>query len=63
MGQGANMALPVYGYFMKKLYGDPTLGYLQETRFEAPEGFNMDLDCSKVMKENKDTRGNERDFF
>ena len=62
MGQGANMALPVYGYFMNKIYRDPTLGYSQGTRFEAPDGFRMDLDCSKVMKE-KDTHRSESDFF
>ena len=62
MGQGANMALPVYGYFMNKIYRDPTLGYSQGTRFEVPEGFRMDLDCSKVMKD-KDTHGSESDFF
>jgi len=61
MGQGANMALPVYGYFMNKLYRDKTLGYSEGTRFEAPEGFNMDLDCSKVMKNN--TPVSESDFF
>jgi penicillin-binding protein 1A len=61
MGQGANMALPVYGYFMNKLYHDRKLGYSQETKFEAPEGFNMDLDCSKVMK--NDIPANESDFF
>jgi len=61
MGQGANMALPVYGYFMNKLYRDKSLGYSEGTRFEAPEGFNMDLDCSKVMK--NDTPVSESDFF
>jgi len=63
MGQGANMALPVYGYFMNKLYRDRTLGYSEETKFEPPEGFNMDLDCSKVMKDENDNRGNDSDFF
>ncbi len=61
MGQGANMALPVYGYFMNKLYSDSTLRYSQQTRFEAPDGFNMDLDCSKVMKD--DAPVSESDFF
>ena len=61
MGQGANMALPVYGYFMNKIYRDRTLDYSEETRFKAPEGFNMDLDCSKVMK--SDIPVNESDFF
>ena len=63
MGQGANMALPVYGYFMNYLYRDKTLGYSQDTKFESPEGFRIDLDCSKVMKEEKGEPVNESDFF
>lgn len=63
MGQGANMALPVYGYFMNKVYRDQTLGLSQATRFEAPEGFRMDLDCSKVMKSDSDAPVSESDFF
>jgi penicillin-binding protein 1A len=62
MGQGANMALPVYGYFMNWLYRDKTLGYKQDTKFEAPEGFNKDLDCSKVMKDEKKPV-TDSDFF
>jgi penicillin-binding protein 1A len=62
-GQGASMALPVYGYFMNKVYSDPTLGYSQSTVFEAPEGFNINLDCSKVMKEDHDDDISEGDFF
>ena len=59
---GIQLPNSVYGYFMNKIYRDRTLGYTQDTRFEAPEGFRMDLDCSKVMKE-KDTHGSESDFF
>ncbi len=62
MGQGANMALPIYGYFMNWLYRDKTLGYSQDTNFEVPEGFNKDLDCSKVMKDEKRPIS-ESDFF
>ena len=32
-GQGANMALPIYATFMKKVYGDPRLGYTQTENF------------------------------
>lgn len=43
-GQGASMALPIYGKYMKAVYDDPTLPYSQEVRFpEAP----FDL-CEKV---------------
>lgn len=35
-GQGASMALPIYGLYMKKVYADPTLPYSQSVRFPAP---------------------------
>jgi len=37
-GQGAAMALPVYGLFMQKVYADPTLGYSTEVQFEKVKG-------------------------
>lgn len=40
MGQGATMALPIYGLYMKKVYADETLPYSQETRFQFPKGFD-----------------------
>ncbi|MEG1587091.1 MAG: transglycosylase domain-containing protein [Bacteroidales bacterium] len=33
-GQGASMALPIYGEFMKKVYADPTLPYSQTENFD-----------------------------
>ncbi|MCM1029349.1 MAG: transglycosylase domain-containing protein [Alloprevotella sp.] len=36
MGQGASMALPIYGRFMSKVYADPTLPYSQTEQFPAP---------------------------
>ena len=45
LGQGSNMALPVFGRFFKKVFADSTLHYSQDFKFEKPEGFNMDLDC------------------
>lgn len=35
-GQGASMALPIYGLFMQKVYADKTLGYLETENFEIP---------------------------
>ena len=32
-GQGAAMALPIYGLYMKKVYGDPSLPYSQDVKF------------------------------
>ncbi len=34
-GQGAAMALPIYGLYMKKVYSDPSLPYSQTTRFPS----------------------------
>lgn len=46
LGQGANMALPVFGRFFKQVFADSTLNYTQDFQFEKPEGFNMNLDCN-----------------
>ena len=40
MGQGANMALPIWAYYMKRVYADRSLGYDPNEKFEVPEGFN-----------------------
>lgn len=40
LGQGARAALPVYGYYMQKVYGDKKLPYSQDTKFEFPSDFN-----------------------
>ena len=39
-GQGAAAALPIWAMYMKKVYDDPTLGYVQQERFKLPEGFD-----------------------
>ncbi len=40
MGQGAEAALPILGYYMKWLYDDKALPYKQSTKFEFPKNFN-----------------------
>lgn len=40
MGQGANMALPIWAYYMRKVFADPSLGYDQTETFDIPEDFN-----------------------
>ncbi len=44
MGQGATMALPIWAYFMQKVFADPRLGYTQKATFDLPEGFDP---CAK----------------
>lgn len=45
LGQGANTALPVWGYYMQKVKGDATLDY-PDKDFEKPEkGLSIELNC------------------
>jgi penicillin-binding protein 1A len=50
-GQGAQMALPVFGIFMRKVYNDTQFGIMESDEFERPSGFNIETDCDKVKKE------------
>ena len=45
-GQGAAMALPIWGLYMKKVYADKSLGYSQDDTFEIPEGFDP---CKDIL--------------
>jgi penicillin-binding protein 1A len=40
IGQGASMALPIWAYFMKRIFADKTLGYNPEDKFDIPEDFD-----------------------
>ena len=40
MGQGAAGALPVWAYYMKRVYNDKRLGYNSEAVFDLPAGYN-----------------------
>ena len=44
-GQGAAAALPIFGKFLKKVYGDSKLGYLSNIPFQLPEGFSPCYDA------------------
>ena len=46
-GQGANMALPIFGEFMEQVFSDETI-YLGRGKFEAPkESFTIELNCQR----------------
>ncbi|NVN17001.1 penicillin-binding protein [Muricauda sp. HICW] len=54
-GQGAAMALPIWGLYMKKNYANEEIGVSKDA-FEAPEEMSINLDCSQLQKdENVDT--------
>lgn len=40
-GQGASMALPIYGRYMQKVYADRALNYSQDTRFRFPGDIDL----------------------
>lgn len=46
-GQGASMALPIWGLYMKSCYADETLNISKE-EFEAPENLSIVVDCSET---------------
>lgn len=61
-GQGANMALPIWGYYMKKVYADKSLSYSDTTEFERPANFSVNIDCDdpESIEQSMD---NSEDFF
>jgi penicillin-binding protein 1A len=47
-GQGANMALPTWGYFLQKVYADKGLGISDKATFDVPPGpLTIETDCGK----------------
>lgn len=53
LGQGATMALPIWGLYMKKIYADKSLG-LKKSAFEKPENLSVEINCSKYQDTKKD---------
>lgn len=46
LGSGSNMALPIWGIWMKKCLEDGTLGISESDRFVAPAGAVFNLSCT-----------------
>lgn len=53
-GQGATMALPIWGLYYKKLYADPTLN-VSKGDFERPAELSIEIDCRKQNIDNNTT--------
>ncbi|MBU3820709.1 penicillin-binding protein [Flavobacteriaceae bacterium XHP0103] len=49
-GQGATMALPIWGLYMKSCYADDELD-VSKDEFEAPEDLSIRVDCSNNASE------------
>lgn len=63
LGGGSNMALPIWGLFMKKVRSDGTLGVDETDRFIAPAGISLNLDCDGSDADAAVKAENEEDFF
>lgn len=61
-GQGASMALPIWGYYMRKVYADKSLPYSDQSEFERPVNFSVNLNCDdpESIEQSLD---NSEDFF
>ncbi|MCD7935386.1 MAG: transglycosylase domain-containing protein [Tannerellaceae bacterium] len=51
VGQGASMALPIYGIYMQKVYADESLGYSQSEDFEVPEQYANPCQTASTVSE------------
>ncbi|SDR93782.1 penicillin-binding protein 1A [Christiangramia echinicola] len=62
-GQGATMALPIWGMYMKDVYADPDLKVSKEA-FERPENLSIAVDCANYgsSKETDNSVPDELDF-
>jgi penicillin-binding protein 1A len=48
LGQGANSALPIWGYFMQKVYEDKSIK-LNRGDFSSPNGGSTRIDCTVIV--------------
>lgn len=63
LGQGANVALPIWAEYMQRVYQDTDLG-ISKDDFEEPNRLSIELDCAQFEKEriNFDEEVNEEEF-
>ena len=59
-GQGAAMALPIWGLYMKSCYNDETLNVSMED-FDKPEELSIELDCGKYLEDANGKRKGKQD--
>ena len=65
LGQGANMALPVWALYMKKIYADNSLDYSEEDRFDIIPGdaMGVELNCTRYNFLQTNNLGDKPDPF
>jgi penicillin-binding protein 1A len=60
-GQGAAMALPIWGIYMKKNYENKDLG-ISDGAFEKPSNMSIILDCDKLKADAKESEDTDDDL-
>ncbi len=60
-GQGASMALPIWGLYMKKNYANKDLG-VSDGEFPKPKDMSINLDCSEQSEESNEENDNDNDL-
>lgn len=61
LGQGANLALPIWAMYMKKIYADTSL-HINTGNFDPPlQEINVELDCNEF--ERKQAKKQKFDFY
>ncbi|MEP2279824.1 transglycosylase domain-containing protein [Maribacter sp.] len=60
-GQGASMALPIWGLYMTKNYADEELGISKED-FEKPSNMSIEINCDKFAEGVQDNNNLEDDL-
>lgn len=67
LGGGSNMALPIWGIWMKKCLADPSCGLSENDTFAVPAGVNSSFGCSgsddDAVESNSVSGGEETEFF
>ena len=62
LGQGANMALPIWALFFKKVWDDEELKLFRGD-FDKPEQLDVELDCKKFKQNQQDRKpGSDLNF-
>jgi len=56
-GQGAALALPIWGKFFQKVYADKSLEIDLMHKFEAPKNMTIELDCSRYKQDYQRNQG------
>ncbi|WP_185861053.1 transglycosylase domain-containing protein [Blattabacterium cuenoti] len=64
LGQGANMALPIWAYYMKSLYKNMNLIYHDKLLFQKPKNYQSYWDqCNEVIKEDNIIREEKKNYM